>query len=92
MPFNNNSNSVYTGSLIPTINNISSPSFVSNQSSTQRNQNFGDGDLQTGSVARENNKTNTSKNNGKVGHVNNNCNENAELSISIVEGLKIHES
>lgn len=36
-----------------TIKNISSSSFVSNQSSTQRNQNFGDGDLQTGSCKRE---------------------------------------
>ncbi|PKC75166.1 hypothetical protein RhiirA1_528983 [Rhizophagus irregularis] len=50
----NNSNNVYTGSSNSTINNISSSS---NQSSTQRNQYFGDGDLQT---AQEDNGNSTS--------------------------------
>jgi hypothetical protein len=88
LPFNNHSNSIFTESSLSTINNIPSSSFVSNRSSTQKNQNFVDGDLQTGSVTKEeNNKTNTSKSNCKVGRVNNNCNENAGFSISdSVEG------
>ncbi|CAB4429407.1 unnamed protein product [Rhizophagus irregularis] len=82
LPFSNNSNIVYTGSSNSTINNISSSS---NQSFYRREINILVMETCKQVVARENNKT---SHKCKVGHVNNNCNENVGLSILNNGGVK----